>query len=161
MAADGTPALPERRHHTGLAYDDRGDDERPVRHQDQAGHDEEHQADPDPDPGQDGCTYDREEIAHGGGDRCVHAQVRPAVPHVLHGLDHGGLHQERGGELDDRRYEVAGDPGGLDQDRHDDRGEEVQHESDGEEVGGEAAVKTPGFGQHARQWVHSVTITLL
>jgi len=44
---------------------------------------------------------------------------------------------------------------------HDDRGEDVQHERDGEEVGGEEAVETSRFGQHAHQWVQIVIITLL
>jgi hypothetical protein len=146
VPADGPPALAERAEDAFAADHDAGHDQRPEGQQDQPGDDDQDETDRDPDTGQDGRDDHREQVRQDGGDRFPQVQVRPPVPDVLNGLDQRGLHQEGGYQVDDQAEERADCPG-QGQQRHDDRGAQIDRESDQQEVGGEALVVAPGLAK--------------
>jgi hypothetical protein len=87
VATHGSHAVAERLEHSCAPEHDEGDDEAPVRQQDQAGHDKQEEADRDGDAGQDRGPDNRPEIGEAGPHRLAQVEIDPAVADILDRLD--------------------------------------------------------------------------
>ncbi len=95
--------------------------------QDQAGHDEQDEADRDADAGQDGGADDRQDERASGPYGLGQVEVDPAVTDILDRLDQRCLDHVGGGEADDVADDHAGGLGQRQQGNQDPR-DQVDHE---------------------------------
>ena len=99
--------------------------------------------------GQDSGHRHGEQVGQHRGDGFPEVEVDPAIPDVLDRLHQRGYHQAVANEVRDPADGLPNVAPQREQ-RHHDRGDQVDHERDGQEVGRKPAVKRPGFAEYPR-----------